>query len=123
MRLGNLTPNCAMLVAVALLGPGAQALGQDGAEERLPGRFVFTSNEDNDPGDIYAVSATGADRVRLTRNPAYDGHPSWAPDGSEIAFWSTRGGNAGDIYTMQANGQGVMRLTRHVARDALPAWS
>ncbi len=98
------------------------AVGQDDLPV-LSGRIAFVSDEDNNRGDIYAMDVTGANRVRLTNDPAYDGHPSWSPDGQEIAFWSQRANDAGDIYTMQANGQGVMRLTRHLACDSLPAWS
>jgi Tol biopolymer transport system component len=107
-----------LLITVRLMAVAAQGVG------RVPtGRIVFTTNEDNNPGDIYVVNADGTNRVRLTSDPAYDGHPSWSPDGEEIALWSTRDENAGDIYTMQENGQAVMRLTRNAAQDAFPAWS
>src|SRR5207249_7845812 len=53
--------------------------------------------------------------------PAIDASPSWAPDGSKIAFGSGRSGN-GDVYVMNANGTGVERLTNDAAIDAEPAW-
>ena len=118
VRLGVLV--CALVCVAAT--PLAVVVSQE-EEVELRGRIAFTSNEDNNPGDIYVVDADGTNRIRLTNDIAYDGHPSWSPDGEEIAFWSTRGSNLGDIYTMQSNGQGIMRLTRHPARDALPAWS
>jgi len=116
----------ACLVVAAIAGDLAGTLLLAGAQEgglRLTGRIAFVSDEDGNPGDIYVMDATGTDRVRLTNDGAYDGHPSWSPDGEEIVFWSRRAHDAGDIYTMQANGQGVMRLTRHAACDSLPAWS
>ncbi len=115
----------AVTVVAAILFLGAWLVGVLAQEQpRVPsGRIAFTTNEDNNPGDIYVVDADGANRTRLTADPAYDGHPSWAPDGDRLAFWSTRDKNAGDIYTMQDNGQGIMRLTRNAARDAFPSWS
>ena len=36
-------------------------------------------------------------------------HPDWSPDGSKIAFVSTRDGNE-EIYVMRADGSGPTRL-------------
>jgi Tol biopolymer transport system component len=117
---------CSALL-MALVGVMLSSLvwvaAQDDGPPILTGRIAFVSDEDNNPGDIYAMDVIGNNRVRLTNDAAYDGHPSWSPDGEEIAFWSRRARDPGDIYAMQANGQGVMRLTRHAACDSLPAWS
>jgi len=43
---------------------------------------------------------------------AWNGMPSWSPDGSKIAFVSNRDGNM-DIYTMNADGSSVRQLTRN----------
>jgi len=110
------------VAAIALTGAARWVAAQDEAPV-LTGRIAFVSDEDNNPGDIYVMDVTGTNRARLTHDAAYDGHPSWSPDGEELVFWSQRANDAGDIYIMQANGQGVMRLTRHTACDSLPAWS
>jgi TolB protein len=47
---------------------------------------------------------------------------SWSPDGTRIAFSSTRDGNA-DIYVMNADGSELQRLTDHPAIDVSPTWS
>jgi Tol biopolymer transport system component len=60
--------------------------------------------------------------VNLTNNPASDSEPNWSPDGSQIAFVSTRDNNH-NIYVMNANGSGQTRLTRNAAPDFSPAWS
>ncbi len=57
-----------------------------------------------------------------TRAPIRDGGPSWSPDGSRIAFHSSRTGG-GDIYVMNADGSGVRQLTDHPASDGSPSWS
>ncbi|MBL8147766.1 MAG: PD40 domain-containing protein, partial [Anaerolineae bacterium] len=58
--------------------------------------------------------------TRLTTVAAYDYHPAWSPDGSEIAFTSDRNGFA-QIYVMNADGTNQVRLTYTDAnRD--PQW-
>ena len=73
---------------------------------------------------------TGGDSVeqgsrnpqRLTDDPAYDGWPTWSPDGSQIAFMSTRSGNP-EIYVMNSDGSNLRQLTDHPANDIWPEWS
>ncbi|HMB93177.1 MAG TPA: DPP IV N-terminal domain-containing protein [Rhodothermales bacterium] len=46
----------------------------------------------------------------------------WSPDGTRIAFESTRDGNL-EIYVMQADGSHQKRLTFDPATDASPSWA
>jgi len=85
------------------------------------GVLAFTSERDGE-GDIYVMNADGSDQRRLTGDPAYDGWPTWSPDGAQIAFCSTRSGNP-DIYVMDADGGNVRQLTQHNANDIWPEWS
>ena len=50
-------------------------------------------------------------------------YPAWSPDGTRIAFESTRDGPDADVFVMQADGTGVVQLTRNDAYDGTPAWS
>jgi WD40 repeat protein len=93
--------------------------------------IAFTSDREDGEGDIYIMSApegvdTGEQGIpnpkRLTDDPAYDGWPTWSPDGSQIAFMSTRSGNP-DIYVMDADGSNLRQLTDHPANDIWPEWS
>jgi TolB protein len=60
---------------------------------------------------------------RLTSNPAYDGVPTWSPDGSRIAFESTRSGKS-QIWTMNAaTGGSQTRITHTATDEKYPAWS
>ena len=73
-------------------------------------------------GDIYVAPPTGAPQVNLTNHAAYDGTPSWSPDGSRIAFSSDRDG-ALNLYLMNVDGSGVVRLHTGVGMAWQPTWS
>ncbi len=49
--------------------------------------------------------------------------PAISPDGTKIAFGSTRNGEAMDIYVVNRDGTGQRRLTNNAAVDNTPAWS
>jgi Tol biopolymer transport system component len=83
---------------------------------------------------IYVMNSDGSNVGQLTfPDPARDStghvkdttsnfHPVWSPDGTKIAFASTRDTNP-EIYVMDPNGSNVVRLTHDAAADAQPAWS
>ena len=48
--------------------------------------------------------------------------PVFSPDGTRIAFMSTRDGQA-EIYVMNVDGSNLRRLTNNPADDATPTWS
>ncbi len=73
--------------------------------------------------EIYLMSATGINQTRLTITPGMsDESPALSPDGSKIAFASSRDGNQ-EIYLMNADGTGLINLTQNKASDFLPAFS
>jgi hypothetical protein len=66
--------------------------------------IVFTSNRDAEnlsvpvfeqDFEIYRMTATGSNVVRLTDSPGVDTEPVYSPDGTRIAFASARSGNPG----------------------------
>ena len=76
--------------------------------------------------NVYVMDADGTNVKRLTNTPSTtegeDYEPTWAPDGSWLAFTSTRGDNDGDpdtadfsddreIYRMDADGTSETQLT------------
>ena len=73
-------------------------------------------------GDIWTVPVEGGRAARLTVHEAYDAHPRWRPDGSQLAFISDRFGND-DLYVMKADGSTPRRLTYHSTDDALGGWT
>ena len=56
------------------------------------------------------MATDGKHQRRLTRYPAFDGYPSWSPDGRRIAFLRWHNDMA-DVYVMRADGTHVRRLT------------
>ena len=86
------------------------------------GRIVFTSRRD-DNNEIYVMNADGGNQENLTNHPAYDGYPDWSPDGTKIAFVSSRDGGAIQIHIMDADGKNVIRLTDGPGQKYDPDWS
>lgn len=72
--------------------------------------------------DIWVVASAGGAPTRLTSHPAGDTGPSFSPDGTRIAFTSTRGGNA-DVWVMPAGGGEPTRLTYHAESDVVNQWT
>jgi hypothetical protein len=72
-------------------------------------------------GDVF-VAAPNEGTEGLTRGWAFDGDPAWSPEGSQVAFDTTRDGNL-EIYVMGADGTNPTRLTRDPGWDFAPDWS
>ncbi len=73
-------------------------------------------------GDIWTVASTGGDAHLLISHPAAESRPMWSPDGTRLAFVSTRSGN-GDIYVLTLASGDLKRITFDDINDALDGWS
>ncbi|MCL4295564.1 MAG: PD40 domain-containing protein [Anaerolineae bacterium] len=72
---------------------------------------------------LFLMKADGSDQRSLRRLAASD--LTWSPDGTRLAFYSSRGrssGVNGEISVMNADGTGLTALSNHPALDSLPAW-
>lgn len=68
------------------------------------------STENNATLEIYVIHIDGTNKKQLTHNDVDDGHPTWAPNGKQIAFT----GMVDDIYhifSVNAAGGAVQQLT------------
>src|SRR4051812_1538606 len=85
-------------VVLSVVIPGAQESAKPSLAE--PGispdgsTIAFASG-----GDIWEVPARGGDARLLVSHPAADSRPLYSPDGTRLAFTSTRTGN-GDVYVL-----------------------
>jgi Tol biopolymer transport system component len=99
-------------------------------------KIAFVSDRSGFPrGEIWVMNADGSNLQKLTTNiqlstdsngPVYskDQDPAWSPDGTSIAFWSTRDSLANaEIYSVAADGTNLTRLTNNSVEDSEPAWS
>ena len=68
------------------------------------------------------MDSDGLNQRRLTDDPGRDESPSWSPDNSRIAFFSTRNSNE-EVFVMDADGSNEIRLTTSSGLDNTPSWS
>src|SRR5689334_3530290 len=73
-------------------------------------------------GDIWTVPVAGGEARLLVSDPAMESRPLYSPDGSMLAFTSTRTGN-GDVYVLTFATGTIHRLTWDDARDQVDGWS
>ena len=80
------------------------------------------STQNNDTLEIYVIHSDGTNKKQLTHNDVDDGHPTWAPNGKQIAFT----GMVDDIYqifSVNAEGGTVKQLTFEGASHYHPTFS
>lgn len=91
------------------------------APELTRGRIVFQSRVEG-RWQIVLLDLPTRARLRLTRSPVDDNHPSFSPRGDWIAFESTRDGGSPAIYRMRADGSAPERLTKGTDPCHSPCW-
>lgn len=103
-----------VLIAAVVLSASTPASSSPGGSGAASSELAFARG-----GDIWTIGADGT-RAQLRLRNAYA--PAWSPDGSRLAFVSSRSGDE-EIYVAKADGTGVTRLTRLPGPDLSPAWS
>ena len=74
-------------------------------------------------GDIYKMPIAGGKATRLTSGQAFDGQPSFSPDGKTVVFASDRSGSE-NLWLMDADGSHVRALTRETDHSFVsPTWT
>ncbi len=69
-----------------------------------------------------AIQLDGTKLERLTNDPAFDDQAVMSPDGTRVAFVSSRTGQA-DIWLLDLRTRRLRNLTNHPGGDYRPAWS
>ena len=97
---------------------GDAAWSPDGTQiafrSELPGPF-------GPYGRIWIVNANGTGLRQLspeTAEYAYDGQPSWSPDGTHVVF-----SRSGNLYTIKVDGTGLVQILACPLGCDDPAWS
>jgi TolB protein len=86
------------------------------------GVIMSLQSDDGRDSNIYEMNLQSKRLRQLTNAPAINTSPSYAPDGSRIAFESDRGGTQ-QIYMMGADGSGQDRISFGKGRYSTPVWS
>jgi Tol biopolymer transport system component len=93
---------------------------------RILFRQLYRPRLDNDVtvinSEIMVMNADGTGVTNLSRNPWFDGWPSWSPDGTQVAFSSNRT-DVYQIYVMDADGGNVRVVAPAPIVQVRPQWS
>ena len=73
-------------------------------------------------GDLWTVSRTGGEAIRLTTGVGAEIDPYFSPDGRLLAFTGEYDGNI-DVYVVPASGGVPRRLTYHPGVDRAAGWT
>lgn len=99
-----------------------RASSYDPAWSPLGDLIAFVSTV-TDGDEIYVVDPQGQTVTRLTYNAwEWDKHPTWSPDGSQIAFYSNRETGRRQIWVMNADGSNPRNLTNDEFENWDPVW-
>ena len=105
--------------AVWELKAGGQPIFGEYPTWSADGRIVYRSTA---PQTGIAIMNNDGSGYRMVAGDGSATAPAVSPDGSTIAFMSTRGGSW-DICTIGVNGDGLAKVTVDPADDGLPTWS
>jgi len=105
-----------LTVSAAAMGAGIPYLTEPALCPTRP-EIAFVSG-----GDIWVAPAKGGEAHLLVSHPADESRPLYSPDGTRLAFVSTRTGG-GDIYVLTLSSGELKRLTFDDGMEQLDAWS
>ena len=114
-----------VLVLVALAAILALPAAAEATTPGPNGRIAFSSTRyPADNPELYSMLPDGTGVVRLTFSETSEQHPTWSPDGTQIAFGSFADGRQ-SIHVMDADGARERRLSPdgYDSDDMEPAWS
>lgn len=135
VRAGTFEPS--LYVLDVATGKSTKLAGASGSGAWSPDgqRIAFSSVRDRNGrtcgddctlhGELYVMNADGTGQTRLTRQKGDDAQPTWAPDGSAIAFSSARNdpdGGGDEVYVIRPDGSCLTWLTNGARDSTDPDW-
>jgi Tol biopolymer transport system component len=134
------TASGAQRILMSRLGPAEASLmisNADGSAEQTltkgaldydpawsaDGKWIAFTSEREGPANLFRMHSDGNGVERLTNYPAYDDQASFAPDGKQIVFVSTRETGKAHLWILDVNTKAVRALTSSEGSDFRPAWS
>jgi Tol biopolymer transport system component len=85
-------------------------------------RLAFTRLVSSDNPEIFVRDLVAKTTKRLTTNAAQDYNVTWSPDGTRLAFLSTRSGQY-QVWSMSAATGGGLTQVTHVEDADAPVWA
>ncbi|MFQ5738045.1 MAG: prolyl oligopeptidase family serine peptidase [Acidobacteriota bacterium] len=82
----------------------------------------YSLRENRGDSDIWILSTSGGQARRLSRSPKGDSQPRWSPDGTRLAFVSSRSGTP-QIYLIDPSGGEAVQLATLSAGISHLTWS
>lgn len=105
--------------ASVVVEPGHQiqaAVSPDGAT------IAYVSRPDS-TRDIFTRGFWRGEPTNLTDHPADDSGPAWSPDGTQLAFFSTRDAERPELYLLALGSGETERLTTNEFHDGGATWT
>jgi len=87
------------------------------------GKWIVFTSERGGSADIYRVHPDGDGLERLTDYPGFDDQAALSPDGSTLAFVSTREGGFANIWLLDLATRQYRALAKTNAGSFRPSWS
>jgi TolB protein len=100
----------------------ALAVSGDGPDDASPGLLACSTVDTDDGSSQIVAFDTAGVATLLTDSDGRNRAPVWSPDGTQIAFRSSRDGDS-EIFVVDYDGSDLRQITDNDYDDAFPTWA